>query len=38
VRAIIDVAIELLADHTAFVLTPTELTAAEVAGRRAAQG
>jgi DNA-binding transcriptional LysR family regulator len=38
VRAFIDVAIELLADHTAFVLTSAELAAAEAKGRNAARG
>lgn len=35
-RAFIDVAIELLADNPAYVLTPAELAAAESVGRKAA--
>jgi DNA-binding transcriptional LysR family regulator len=38
VRAFIDVAIELLADHPAFVLSPEELAAAEAKGREAVRG
>lgn len=38
VRAFIDVAIELLADHPGFVLSAEELAAAEAAGRRVAGG
>jgi DNA-binding transcriptional LysR family regulator len=37
VRAFIDVAVELLADNPAFVLTPKELATAEARGRKAAK-